>query len=112
MKALLIAVIVLVVLVAAVGSSYVGKRNDMVGMQEAIRASWAQVDVALERRADLIPNLVNTVKGFAAHEEKAISDVSNARAGLLNAKSPADRISANDQLNSALGRLLMVVENY
>lgn len=112
MKVLTIAAIVIAVLVGIAGSSYVGRRNDMVTMQESIRAAWAQVDVALERRADLIPSLVNTVKGFAAHEEKAIADVSNARAGLLSAKSPADRIAANDQLSSTLGRLLMVVENY
>jgi LemA protein len=112
MKGLVIALVVVVVLVAALGSSYVDRRNEMVTMQEAIRSSWAQVDVALERRADLIPNLVATVKGYATHEEKAISDVANARAGLLSAKAPQDRIAANEQLTGALGRLLVIVENY
>jgi LemA protein len=84
----------------------------MVTMQEAIKSSWAQVDVALERRADLIPNLVATVKGYATHEEKAIADVANARAGLMGAKTPQDRIAANDQLSSTLSRLLVIVENY
>ncbi len=98
MKGLVIALVVVVVLVAMAGSSYIGRRNEMVAMQEAIRSSWAQVDVALERRADLIPNLVATVKGYATHEEKAIADVANARAGLLNAKAPQDRIAANEQL--------------
>src|ERR1017187_6664628 len=112
MKFVIIALVILVVLAGGAGCSYVGRRNDMAIMKEAIRSSWAQVDVALERRADLIPNLVATVKGYATHEEKAIAVVSNARAGLLNAKAPQDRIAANEQLTGALGRLLVLVENY
>jgi LemA protein len=112
MKFVLIFLVILVVLCAGAGCSYVGRRNDMVTMQEAIKSSWAQVDVALERRADLIPNLVATVKGYATHEEKAIADVANARAGLMGAKTPQDRIAANDQLSSTLSRLLVIVENY
>ena len=112
MKGLIIALVVIVAIVGIAGGSFVSRRNDMVTMQEAIRSAWAQVDVALERRADLIPNLVATVKGFAAHEEKAIEDVAKARAGLLAAKSPQERIAANDQLTGSLGRLLVVVENY
>ena len=77
MRALIIAVVALLVVALAGGSMYFSRRNEIVTKQEAIRASWSQVDVAIERRADLIPNLVNTVKGFAAHEEKAISDVAD-----------------------------------
>jgi LemA protein len=80
--------------------------------REAINASWAQVDVVLQRRADLIPNLVETVKGFAQHEEKVFGDIAAARSALIGAKTPADKIAANGALDSALSRLLVVVENY
>ena len=95
-----------------VGASYVGSKNTMVTKNEAIKQAWAQVDVVLQRRADLIPNLVATVKGYAQHEEKVFGDIAAARAGLLNAKTPADKIAANGQLDGAIGRLLLVVENY
>ena len=102
-----------VLLVAGlVGASYIGSKNTMVTKNEAIKQAWAQVDVVLQRRADLIPNLVATVKGYALHEEKVYGDIANARAGLLNAKTPADKIAANGQLDGAIGRLLLVVENY
>src|SRR5260221_9184369 len=112
MKVFIIVLVLIALLGGVAGCSFVSKRNEMVPLREAIKAAWSQVDVALERRADLIPNLVSTVKGFAAHEEKAIADVSNARAGLMNAKMPADKIAANDQLTNALGHLLSIVENY
>jgi LemA protein len=106
-------VVVLVVLVAVlVGGSYVSSRNEMVRKNEAIKQAWSQVDVVLQRRADLIPNLVETVKGYAQHEQKVFGDIANARAGLLNARTPADKIAANGQLDGALGRLLLIVENY
>lgn len=112
MKIVVAVLLILVVLGCGAGCSYVSRRNDMVTMQEAIKSSWSQVDIALQRRADLIPNLVATVKGYATHEEKAIADVSNARAGLMGAKTPQERIAANDQLSSTLSRLLVIVENY
>jgi LemA protein len=106
-------VVALVLLVAAlVGASYVNSKNEMVRKNEAIKQAWAQVDVVLQRRADLIPNLVATVQGYAQHEQKVFGDIANARAGLLNAKTPADKIAANGQLDGALGRLLLIVENY
>ncbi len=106
-------IVVIVVLVAAiVGGSYINSKNEMVRKSEAIKQAWAQVDVVLQRRADLIPNLVETVKGFAKHEETVYADIANARAGLLSAKSPAEKIAANGQLDGALGRLLLIVENY
>jgi LemA protein len=107
-------VVLLIVALAGLmfAGKYVGIRNDLVTKKEAVSAAWSQVDVALQRRADLIPNLVSTVKGFAAHEEKAISDVASARSALIGARTPQDKIAANTQLDGALGRLLVVVENY
>ena len=106
-------VVVLLLLVAGiVGASYVSSKNQMVTKNEAIKQAWSQVDVVLQRRADLIPNLVATVKGYAQHEQKVFGDIANARAGLLNAKTPSDKIAANGQLDGAIGRLLLIVENY
>src|ERR1700723_1503713 len=112
MKAVLALVAVIVIVALIVGGSYVSSRNQMVTLNETIKSNWAQVDVVLQRRADLIPNLVETVKGFAAYEEIVYGDIAKARSGLLNAKRPSDKIAANGQLDGALGRLLAVVENY
>ncbi len=112
MKKGLIVIVVLVLLVIWIGSVFVGHRNEMVRKRETVNAAWSQVDVVLQRRADLIPNLVETVKGFAAHEEKVFGDIAAARAALIGAKNPQEKIAANGQLDSALGRLLVVVENY
>jgi LemA protein len=90
------------------GCSY----NRFVSQEEAIKAQWAQVENQLQRRNDLIPNLVETVKGYAAHEEGVYKDIADARARLLAAKSPEETIAAANQQTSALGRLLAVVENY
>src|SRR3954451_18491176 len=111
MKAL-IALVVIVVLLFAVGGSYVGAKNQMVAKNEAVKSAWSQVDVVLQRRADLIPNLVETVKGYARQEQVVFGQIAAARSALLSAKTPADKIAANGQLDGALGRLLAVVENY
>src|SRR3954470_11394397 len=111
MKAL-IALVVIVVLLFAVGGSYVGAKNQMVAKNESVKSAWSQVDVVLQRRADLIPNLVETVKGFAQHEEQVFGDIAKARSALLSAGTPQQKIAANGQLDNALGRLLVVVENY
>ena len=112
MKKLQAALAILVLIAAMLGGTYVGRRNEMVRKNETINAAWSQVDVVLQRRADLIPNLVETVKGIAAQEVTVFSDIANARAALLGAKTPADRIAANGQLDGALGRLLAIAENY
>ena len=112
MKILLAVVGLLVLLALIVGGTYVSSRNQMVRKNETIKQTWSQVDVVLQRRADLIPNLVATVKGYAQQEVKVFGDIANARAGLLNARTPADKIAANGQLDGALGRLLVIVENY
>jgi LemA protein len=112
MKVGLIVVVILVILALILGGSFVGRRNQMAVKREAVNASWAQVDVVLQRRADLIPNLVGTVKGFAQHEEKVFGDIAAARSALIGARTPADKISANGALDSALSRLLVITENY
>src|SRR3979490_2430970 len=112
MKIALIVLAVLLIIALMLGSSFIGRRNQMAVKREAVNAAWAQVDVVLQRRADLIPNLVETVKGFAVQEQIVFGDIAKARSALLGARSPAEKIAANGQLDSALGRLLVVVENY
>jgi LemA protein len=92
--------------------SYVSARNQMVVLNQTVKSNWSEVDVQLERRADLIPNLVETVKGFTKEESTVFGDIANARAGMLNAQGPQAKIAANGQLDSALGRLLLLTENY
>ncbi|MGD0802147.1 MAG: LemA family protein [Terracidiphilus sp.] len=101
---------ILVVLMAF--GSYVGAKNEMVAKDEVVKAAWSDVDVQLQRRLDLIPNLVETVKGFTKEESTVFGDIANARAGMLNAQGPAGKIAANGKLDSALGRLLLLTENY
>jgi len=84
----------------------------MVSLDQDVKASWSEVDVQMERRADLIPNLVETVKGFTKEESTVFGDIANARAGLLNAQGPEAKIKANGTLDSAFGRLLALTENY
>ena len=112
MKVLLLVLGILVVIALIMGGSYVSSRNEMVRKNEAIKQAWSQVDVVMQRRADLIPNLVATVKGYAQQEVTVFGDIANARAGLLNARTPGEKIAANGQLDGALGRLLAIVENY
>jgi LemA protein len=90
------------------GCSY----NKFVGQEEAVKAQWAQVQNQLQRRNDLIPNLVETTKGYTQHEEAVFKDIADARSQLLAAKSPDETIAAANRQTSALGRLLAVVENY
>jgi len=103
---------VLVLAVLMVFSSYVSARNQMVAKDQAVKSMWSEVDVQLERRADLIPNLVETVKGFTKEESTVYGDIANARAGMLNAQGPQAKIAANGKLDSAIGRLLLLTENY
>jgi LemA protein len=112
MKAVLIVLVVLVVIALLLGSSFISRRNQMAIKREAVNASWAQVDVVLQRRADLIPNLVETVKGFATHETEVFADIAKARQGYMNATTPADKIAANSQLEASLAKVLVLTENY
>jgi len=108
----LIVVVILLVVALLVGSSFVGIRNQMVTKRETVNAAWSAVDIALQRRADLIPNLVETVKGYAAQETTIFTEIAKARSALIGARTPADKIAANGALDSALSRLLVITENY
>ncbi len=112
MKRAWTALVLLGVVALGIGAMYVGRRNQMVVKNQAVSAEWSQVDVVLQRRADLIPNLVETVKGYAAQEQTVFGDIAKARSTLLSAQTPAERIAANAQLEGSLGRLLAIAENY
>ena len=112
MKVFLGIVAVLVIIALLFGGMYVSRRNQMVTLNESVKSDWAQVDVVLQRRSNLIPNLVETVKGFAAQEQTVYDDIAKARAALGGAQTPKDKIAANGQLDGALSRLLVIVENY
>lgn len=108
----LIVLVILVVIVLALFGQYIGVKNQLVAKDQAVKAAWSQVDIVLQRRADLIPNLVATVKGYAQQETTVFGDIAKARSSLLSAQTPSDKIAANGQLDGALGRLLLIVENY
>lgn len=111
-KGLIGCLAVFAVIALILGFSLMGRYNTMVTQSETIDASWAQVENVLQRRADLIPNLVETVKGFAAQERGIFEEVAAARSRLLGAGSPQAAAAANAGLTSALGRLLAIAENY
>ena len=109
----LLAVVGVIVLAALfVYGSFKSTQNQLVSKDENVKSAWSQVDIQLQRRADLIPNLVETVKGFTKEESTVFGDIANARAGLLNARDPREKIQANGTLDSAFGRLLGLTENY
>lgn len=110
-KGLIIGAGILVLLVLLL-AGYVSMRNKLVMMEEDINAAWAQVENQLQRRYDLIPNLVETVKGYASQEREIFTNIANARAQLAGARSIPDKINASQQMESALSRLLVIVENY
>jgi LemA protein len=110
--ALIAVVVILGLIVLAFFGMYVSTKNTLVQKNEAVKSAWSQVDVVLQRRADLIPNLVETVKGYAKQEQTVFGDIAKARSALLSAGTPQQKIAANGQLDGALGRLLLIVENY
>lgn len=107
---IVLGVIVLIVLV--IGGSAIGSRNGFVSLQEAVDAQWANVETVLQRRFDLIPNLVNTVKGYAKHEEGIFTEVTRLRSQWGQAATPQEKVELAGQMQGALGRLLLVAENY
>ncbi len=112
MKGGLIIVGIIVLIGVVFSGQLMGSRNQLVTEKNDVDARWAQVDNDMKRRADLIPNLVETVKGYAKQEQTVIGEVANARAALLGAHSKEDAINANSQLSGAIGRLLVLQENY
>lgn len=108
----LIIVIAVVLVIVAIAGSVVSSYNGLVEERENVTTAQATVQTQLQRRADLIPNLVSTVKGYAAHEEEVFTQLANARAALSGANTVDEMNEANSQLDSALSRLLVVVENY
>ena len=94
------------------GCSFVSAKNQMVAKDQEVKSKWSEVDVQLERRGDLIPNLVETVKGFTKEENSVYAEIANARTGLMNAQTPADKIAANTQVENALAKVLVLTENY
>ena len=109
---LLIAVVVIVVLAGLTYSFFKGNYNRFVTLDEGVKSAWAQVENQLQRRYDLIPNLVETVKGYAKQEKDVLVEVTNARARVGGAATVPDKINANNELTGALSRLLVVVEKY
>jgi LemA protein len=103
---------VLLLVLLMVFGSFKSAQNQMVARDQVVKTAWSEVEVQMQRRADLIPNLVSTVKGFTKEENSVYADIANARAGMLNAQTPQSKIAANGQLDSALGRLLLLTENY
>src|ERR1700751_727051 len=110
--AFVVVIVIVGVIVLACFGAYVSTKNTLVSKNEAVKAAWSQVDIVLQRRADLIPNLVETVKGYAQQEQTVFGDIAKARSALLSAGTPQEKIAANGQLDGALGRLLLIVENY
>lgn len=107
-KVLLI-IIGVVILIAGI---YISGYNKLVNYDESIKAAWSQVENVMQRRNDLIPNLVNTVKGYAKHEKEVFENVTKARSAWAQAKTVDDKVKASSEMDSAIARLLLVAENY
>jgi len=112
MKALLITIGIIVAIVIISVIAAISIRNGLIERDEGVKAAWSQIDTQLQRRADLIPNLVNTVKGYASHEEDVFTAVADARTALSGAKTVDELNSAQSQLDSAVSRLLAIAESY
>ena len=112
MKAGVLVLVALVILGVVFGGQIVSARNEMVTQKNGIEGAWAQVENVMQRRADLIPNLVETVKGVTKQEQAVFGEIAAARSGLLGAKGPQEKMQANAALDGAIGRLLVLTENY
>lgn len=108
----MIALIIIIVIVVLIGLWMMGVYNSLVRLRNRVKDQWAQVDVVLKRRADLIPNLVETVKGYAGHEKDTLDAVISARNKAVSASNPHDEMAANGELSQALGRLFALTESY
>jgi LemA protein len=112
MKGCLVAGVILVLVLAVVGLALMGMYNGLVAKDEECNKAWANVESVLQRRFDLIPNLVNTVKGYAAHEQGVLEEVTRLRSQWGEAKTQAEKVGVASMLEGAMGRLMVVVESY
>ncbi len=112
LKTALVVLGIIVLIGAGIGSWVIGQYNKAISMDEQVKAQWAQVDNQLKRRYDLIPNLVETVKGYATHEKEVFENIAQARTQYFQAKTPAEKIQASQQLEGVLSRLLVLRESY
>jgi LemA protein len=103
--------LILIIAIAVVGGCMAGQYNRLVSLDQRVKSQWAQVDTVLQRRADLVPNLVETVKGYVKHEQEVFRMITDARKALMGARTPSEAGRANEMLSSALSRLLALVEN-
>ena len=104
--------VIIIVIVVVIGSWLAGTYNSLVNLRNMVKDQWAQIDVHLKRRADLIPNVVETVKGYASHEKETLDAVITARNKAVSANTVEDEMKANGELTNALGRLFAVAESY
>ena len=109
---IIIAIVVILIIIMSIYSFFKNTYNQLVILDEGVKTAWAQVENQLQRRYDLIPNLVETVKGYASHEKETFIEVTNARSRAAGANSPQEAMEANNVLASALGRLMVIVERY
>lgn len=108
----MIVVLIILVVIAVVAMSLISIYNSLVSLRNQVKNAWAQIDVQLKRRHDLLPNLIETVKGYMTHENETLENITKARAGAVEASSIKDKIKAESELGSALGKFNLVVENY
>lgn len=111
-KTIIVILVIVALLAVSAYSFFAGNYNTFVRLDQAVKSAWAQVENQLQRRYDLIPNLMETVKGYAKHEREVLTEVTNARAKVGGAGTVPDKIAANNELSGALSRLLLVVERY
>ncbi len=104
--------IVIIVIIVLIGLFYIVTYNDLVGLRNKVEDQWAQIDVQLKRRSDLIPNLVETVKGYAKHEKTTLEEVVKARNNMVAAKTPEEEMKASGELTKTLNRLMVLSESY
>ncbi len=112
MKKSYIVLIAVIAIIVLIGGSLASGYNGLITSRENVQGKWSQVETQMQRRADLIPNLVSTVKGYAAHESGVYQDVADARAKLAGANTISEKVDADEEVTTALSRLLMVVESY
>ena len=107
-----IPIVIIVIILWSLVSWYINTRNQLVYLDENINSSWAEIDNQLQRRSDLIPNIVATVKGYATHENEVFTNIAEARSKLAGAAGVTEKAAASNQLEGALARLLVIIENY